>query len=138
MHSKVRHSKEDALGQREFQLLLEGAQKMRDYYGQQARFIILVGGRLGLRKGEIAHMSEEWIDWRRSMIDIPIRTTARKAKTTGSVATAGSSPTSARTTTRTSRLKTPKPCSGSPKPTSRTRRPVRLLAARLVGDGTVL
>lgn len=44
---------------------------MRDYYGFQARFAILVGGRLGLRAGEIAHLDEDWVDWRRNMIEIP-------------------------------------------------------------------
>jgi integrase len=28
-------------------------------------------GRLGLRRGELAHLNEEWIDWRRDMITIP-------------------------------------------------------------------
>lgn len=67
----TRHTKQDALSDRDFQLLLEGASRMRDYYGFQARFVILVGGRLGLRAGEIAHMDESWIDWRRNMIEIP-------------------------------------------------------------------
>jgi integrase len=69
----TRHSKADALGQREFQLLLEGAGKMRDYYGFQARFIILVAGRLGLRRAEIAHMEEDWLDRRRNMVVIPLQ-----------------------------------------------------------------
>lgn len=68
---QTRHSKEDALNQREFQLLLEGAMKLDDYYAQQARFVILVGGRLGLRRGEMSHMEEDWIHWRRNMIEIP-------------------------------------------------------------------
>lgn len=66
-----RHSKEDALNGREYQLLLEGADRMREYYGNQARFIILVMGRLGMRRSELAHMREDWIDWRRNMIEIP-------------------------------------------------------------------
>jgi len=44
---------------------------MRDYYGHQARFVLLVAGRLGLRAGEIAHMSEDWVDYRRNMIEVP-------------------------------------------------------------------
>ncbi len=54
-------------------MLLEGTQKMDYQDGLQARFIILVGGRLGLRKGEIAHIKEKWVNWRRSMIEIPIQ-----------------------------------------------------------------
>jgi len=67
----VRHTKEDALDDREFQLLLEGADRMTDPRSFQARFIILVGGRLGLRPGEICHMDETWLNARKQMIEIP-------------------------------------------------------------------
>ena len=77
------HSKDDALTDREFQLLLEGAGAMRDYYGQQARFITLVAGRLGLRSGEIAHMREDWIDWRRNMIVVPRHQACEKGEDGG-------------------------------------------------------
>lgn len=83
MHHKVRHSKEDALSQREFQMLLEGTQRLDYHFGLQARFIILVGGRLGLRKGEIAHMDKNWVNWRRGMIEIPIQDNCTKGKDGG-------------------------------------------------------
>lgn len=67
----TRHSKDDALTDREFELFLEGCQRLDEYYGLQARFVALVGGRLGLRSGEITHMRESWIDWRERTIDIP-------------------------------------------------------------------
>lgn len=67
----VRHSKADALDEREFQLLLEGASDLKPLNDLEARFIILIGGRLGLRRGEISHIKDEWIDWRRNMISIP-------------------------------------------------------------------
>lgn len=65
-------SKQDALSDREFELLLEGAYDMDDdFFELEAKFVILVAGRLGLRAGEIAHMRENWIDWRRRMVVIP-------------------------------------------------------------------
>jgi len=67
----VHHSKADALDDREFELLLEGAEQLKDYFALEAKFVILVAGRLGLRAGEICHMKEEWIDSRRRMIEIP-------------------------------------------------------------------
>lgn len=71
--TKTRHSKEDALSDREFQLLLEGADELNDsYYGIQGRFCVLLAGRLGMRRGEIGHMKESWVDWRRNMIEIPM------------------------------------------------------------------
>jgi len=65
------HSKEDALRDRQYQLLFEGARKLPDERAKEARFLILVAGRLGLRAGEIAHMRGSWIDWRRQMIVVP-------------------------------------------------------------------
>jgi len=69
----VRHSKDDALDEREYELLLEGASKMDDYYGDQALFACLVLGRLGLRRGELTHMRESWVDWRQETISVPLQ-----------------------------------------------------------------
>ncbi|WP_238532831.1 site-specific integrase [Halalkalicoccus jeotgali] len=79
-HDCPRHSSEDALSEREFQLLLEGAASLRDPYAQQARFVILVAGRLGMRAGEIAHMDRSWIDWRNQMIVVPRHDPCTKAR----------------------------------------------------------
>lgn len=72
--SDVRHCKEDALDDREFELLLEGARDLARsdyYYDADPTFVVQVLGRLGLRRGELAHLSEDWIDWRNEMISIP-------------------------------------------------------------------
>jgi len=79
----TRHSKDDALEDREFQLLLEGCHELDDYYALEARFVVLCAGRLGLRVGEIIHMQESWIDWRRRMIQIPAREACRKGQDGG-------------------------------------------------------
>lgn len=80
--STVRHSKEDALSEMEFELLLEGARKMnKDYYYEpDPEFTIMVLGRLGLRRGELAHLQESWIDWRENMITIPSHERCTKGK----------------------------------------------------------
>ncbi|WP_158599402.1 site-specific integrase [Halobellus sp. Atlit-38R] len=70
----VRHSKEDALSDREFVLLLEGARELSKsdyYYEADPEFVIYTLGRLGLRRGELVHMREDWIDWRQKKIVIP-------------------------------------------------------------------
>jgi integrase len=68
----VKHSKESALSPREFELLLEGAERIeKDRQRIEAKFGILVAGRLGLRVGEIIHMTEDWINWRQRRIEIP-------------------------------------------------------------------
>lgn len=69
--NQVRHSKQDALSEREFEMLVEGAQRMDGYQGIEARFIVFVAGRLGLRAGEITHLRRDWVDFREKMVNIP-------------------------------------------------------------------
>lgn len=58
--STVRHSKQDALSEVELEYLLEGARQLNFdyYYKPDPEFIIYALGKLGLRRGEIAHMKE--------------------------------------------------------------------------------
>lgn len=68
----TRHSKDDALDTREFELLVEGSYRLDDdYFELESRLVVFLAGRLGMRAGEIAHMREDWIDWRRDMIVVP-------------------------------------------------------------------
>jgi integrase len=69
--NQPRHSADDALEDREFQLLLEGTYELGDYYDLEARLIVLTLGRLGMRVGELVHMDESWLDFRRRMVEIP-------------------------------------------------------------------
>lgn len=69
--SSPRNSADDALEDREFQLLLEASYQLDDYYALETRMTVLVLGRLGLRVGELVHLDDSWIDWRRRMIEIP-------------------------------------------------------------------
>lgn len=68
---KVRNSAEDALDEREYQLLVEGATLLDDEYRLETKFVTLVCGRLGLRAGELCHMEGNWINWNKEMIEIP-------------------------------------------------------------------
>lgn len=67
----ARHSLEDVLNDREFELLLEACSELPAPRDFQARVICLLGGRLGLRGGEIAHFQTDWLDWNRKLIRIP-------------------------------------------------------------------
>ena len=67
----TRHSHEDVLTDREFELLLEACSELPSPRDFQARFICLVAGRLGLRGGEISHLNTEWFDWDRKLLQIP-------------------------------------------------------------------
>jgi len=79
----VAHSKEDALSEREFEFLYEGAERMNGYRGTEARFIVMIAGRLGLRAGEIAHLTRDWLDKREKMIEIPGHLECTKGKDRG-------------------------------------------------------
>lgn len=80
---ETRHSRDNALEPKMFEHLVESTYRMDDYYGLQARFVLFMAGRLGLRAGEIAHMDESWIDWRRSLICIPRQYDCTKGKDGG-------------------------------------------------------
>ncbi|WP_254838047.1 tyrosine-type recombinase/integrase [Natronomonas marina] len=67
----TRHSHEDVLNDREFELLLEACGELPAPRDFEARVICLLGGRLGLRAGEIAHLQTDWIDWNRNLLQIP-------------------------------------------------------------------
>lgn len=67
----TRHSHEDALTASEFEDLLTATERIKDRFEVECRFLLIAAGRLGLRAGEITHLSEDWIDWDESMIRIP-------------------------------------------------------------------
>lgn len=48
----ARHCHEDVLNEREYELLLEACREIPAPRGFEARFICLLGGRLGLRAGD--------------------------------------------------------------------------------------
>lgn len=77
----VKHSKERALDQYEFELFAEGARRIDDpLRSLEAQFVAFVAGRLGLRAGELLHMREDWIDWRQRRICIPIHEPCTKGE----------------------------------------------------------
>jgi hypothetical protein len=58
----VVNSKANALSEREYELLLEGAKRIPDeYQSLQSQFAVVVCGRLGLRSGEFVHMVHQTI-----------------------------------------------------------------------------
>lgn len=68
----VRHSHQDALDQKTFDRLLQATDDLDDRYSEDCYWILIAGGRLGMRAGEISHMHESWIDWDRQIIEIPM------------------------------------------------------------------
>lgn len=79
----VRHSKQDSLDEREFELLVEGARELKGYRKTEAEFILFIAGRLGLRVGEIVHLKREWIDRREKLLHVPGHQECTKGKDGG-------------------------------------------------------
>ncbi|MFC6616109.1 tyrosine-type recombinase/integrase [Halopenitus salinus] len=75
---------ESTLTERDFERLLQATHRMNDTNASlEAHAIILIGGRLGLRPGELTHLSGEWIDWQREMIRIPNHHSCNKGRNGG-------------------------------------------------------
>ncbi|QIO25023.1 tyrosine-type recombinase/integrase [Haloarcula sp. JP-L23] len=65
-------TRDKALTERDFERLLEGTYRIDDTDASlEARATVLIGGRLGLRPGELTHLSSDWVDWQRQMIRVP-------------------------------------------------------------------
>lgn len=79
----VRYSREDVINERQLVQLLEGARKLPDPQDFEARFVIYAAGYLGMRAGEIAHFSTDWIYWPNRMIEIPRYDKCEKGKDGG-------------------------------------------------------
>ena len=67
----TRHSHQDALDDATYRRLLEACDQLDKRYRTECRFVVVAGGRLGMRAGEIAHLRTDWINWDRQMIEIP-------------------------------------------------------------------
>lgn len=66
-----KHSREDALTERQFVQLVEATREMGDPYAFEARLCCYLCGKLGLRAGEATHLRSDWIDWHDRMIVVP-------------------------------------------------------------------
>jgi len=42
-----------------------------DYFALESRLVLFAAGRLGMRGGEIAHISKDWIDFDNKILTIP-------------------------------------------------------------------
>lgn len=67
----VTHTRENALDAFEFELLVDASYDLDPVQDLESQFILFVCGRLGLRRGEVTHIQEDWINWRKQRIEIP-------------------------------------------------------------------
>lgn len=65
-------TREKALTERQFERLLIGAMRIEDAEkSMETRAMLLIGGRMGLRPGEVTHLDASWVNHRREMLSIP-------------------------------------------------------------------
>lgn len=76
----VNYSRDDALSEREFILLLEAVDDMKQPKQLQTRFILMAAGRMGMRGGEIAHINQSWVNEYDNLIEIPKHENCNKGK----------------------------------------------------------
>ena len=75
------HSKENALSEREFERIMMNIEQIdSNWYRNCTKFVITLAGRLGMRAGEIAHITEDWVDFKNGMIEIPNNENCTKSK----------------------------------------------------------
>lgn len=70
-HTTRTHSRDDVLTRRQFEQLLEATYDINDPYDIQCRFALVAAGTLGMRAGEIAHCTRDWVDMDERTITIP-------------------------------------------------------------------
>jgi len=80
-----RHSREDALSDKEFEQLVEATYQLKESQALEARTALYLAGKCGLRGGEIAHLDAEWIDWSDKIIKIPEHDRCTKGTNDGEV-----------------------------------------------------
>lgn len=69
---KARRTKEDAITDRQFERMVQATYQMDgDYFARECRLVLYCCGRLGMRPSEVAHMTEEWVNWEDERIEIP-------------------------------------------------------------------
>jgi integrase len=79
----TQHSSEAALSDSQFEDLVDAARTLQEPFDAEATFVLFTAGRLGLRAGEIAHLDEAWINWNRSLIEIPAHWSCTKGQNGG-------------------------------------------------------
>jgi hypothetical protein len=70
-HTDTAHSRDDALSAREFERLVDATYRMKSPQALEARAVLFICGRLGLRSGEAAHLSASWVNWSDNTLSIP-------------------------------------------------------------------
>ena len=68
----TRSARDDVLSERQFEQLVQACRQIEHEEREfQTRLAIHAAGRLGLRVGEIAHLSRSWINDRERMVEVP-------------------------------------------------------------------
>lgn len=67
----VKTSQQSAVTESEFERLVAATDKLRHPFDAECLYILISGGRLGMRAGELSHADESWLNRERNQIEIP-------------------------------------------------------------------
>ncbi|QLG63064.1 tyrosine-type recombinase/integrase [Halorarum salinum] len=76
----TRNSHQDAISEAQFDRLMKAARDMPSPYSEECEFILITAGRLGMRAGELCHLTPEWLNTERSLIEVPRHDPCTKGK----------------------------------------------------------
>lgn len=80
-----RHSREDALSDRQFEKMVTATYQMKESQKLEARTALYLTGKCGMRGGELAHLDVSWINWADKIIEIPEHDPCDKGVNSGEV-----------------------------------------------------
>lgn len=84
MNKNIRYSQQKALNQGECELPRYGGRKVDcNRFKFESQSIAFPGGRVGLDPGEITHIYENWINWRKCCIRILLNDPCRQGRESG-------------------------------------------------------
>lgn len=76
----TRNSHQDAITESEFDRLVSTTKGLPAPYDEECEYVLLAAGRLGMRAGELCHLTPEWVNEERSRIEIPPHDPCEKGK----------------------------------------------------------
>jgi len=80
------HARDDALSPRQFEQLVNATYRIEDDRIElETRAVLFLAGRVGLRKGEITHLRNDWIDWSDGTLTVPEHQPCSKGARDGEV-----------------------------------------------------
>lgn len=67
----TRNSHQDSVTDEQYDRLVAAARDLPSPYSEECEYILIAAGRLGMRAGELCHLTPDWLNTERSRVEIP-------------------------------------------------------------------